>query len=59
MLNFDTGKYAAYIWPSFGALALVCGWMVVDSLARARRWKARAEAAQALKDASKSKDTAP
>lgn len=50
MPDFDAGKYAVYIWPAFGITAFVIGWMIVDSLARARRWKKRVEALQAAKD---------
>jgi len=42
-VDFDMGKYAAYVWPAYAAVAAVFGWMVVDSLARARRWKRKAE----------------
>ncbi|MDO9222607.1 MAG: heme exporter protein CcmD [Caulobacter sp.] len=44
MLDFDTGKYAAYVWPSFAISALFLGAMIADSLARARRWKREVEA---------------
>ena len=37
------GKYAAYVWPAYGAVAVVFAWMVADSLVRARRWKRKAE----------------
>jgi heme exporter protein D len=37
------GKYAAFIWPAYGACALAFAWMIVDTLARARYWRARAE----------------
>ena len=50
MPDLDAGKYAQYIWPAFGAVAVVIGWMIADSLARARRWKKRVEALQAAKD---------
>ena len=49
MPDFDAGKYAIYIWPAFGITALVIGWMIVDSLARARRWKKRVDELQAAK----------
>lgn len=42
MPDLDAGQYAAFVWPAFGITALVLGWMVVDSLARARRWKREA-----------------
>ena len=52
MPSFDAGKYAIYIWPAFGITALVIGWMILDSLARARRWKRRVEELQAARDKS-------
>jgi heme exporter protein D len=42
-MDFDMGKYAAYVWPAYAAVAVVFAWMAVDSLARARRWKKKAE----------------
>lgn len=44
MLDFDAGKYAAYVWPAFAVTALVFAAMIADSLASARRWKREAEA---------------
>jgi len=44
MLDFDAGKYAAYVWPSFAVSLLFLGVMIADSLARARRWKRKVEA---------------
>ena len=44
MLDFDAGKYAAFVWPAFGVSALFLGAMIADSLARARRWKRQVEA---------------
>jgi heme exporter protein D len=43
---FDFGKYAPYIWPAIGATALAFAWMIADSLARARSWRRKAEAAK-------------
>lgn len=37
------GKYAAYVWPAYAAVAVVFAWMVIDSLTRARRWKRKAD----------------
>jgi heme exporter protein D len=37
------GRYAAFIWPAYGACALLFAWMIVDTLARARHWRAEAE----------------
>ncbi len=42
-MDFDAGKYAAYVWPAFGAVAVVFGWMIADSLAKARKWRREAE----------------
>lgn len=43
MLDLDMGKYAAYVWPAFAASAVVIGWMIADSLLRARKWRRAAE----------------
>jgi heme exporter protein D len=43
MLDLDMGKYAAFVWPAWALTALVLGWMVTDTLARARRWKREAD----------------
>jgi heme exporter protein CcmD len=40
------GKYAVYVWSSYGASALVLIAMVWDSLRRARRWRRAAEASE-------------
>ena len=37
------GKYAAFVWPAYGVCALLFAWMIVDTLARARHWRAAAE----------------
>lgn len=42
-MDFDMGKYAPYVWPAYVAVAVVFAWMIADSLARARRWKRKAE----------------
>ena len=42
-MDFDAGKYAAYVWPAFAAAGLVFVWMIADSLMRARRWRREAE----------------
>jgi heme exporter protein D len=36
------GKYAAFIWPAYGVCAVGFAWMIVDTLAGARRWRSRA-----------------
>lgn len=42
-LDLDMGRYGAFVWPAFAISAAVIGWMVADTLLRARRWKAEAE----------------
>ena len=39
----SAGKYAAFIWPAYGVSALGFVWMIIDTLARARRWRRQAE----------------
>jgi heme exporter protein CcmD len=36
-------KYGAFIWTAYGVTALVFLGLIVGALARARRWKQRAE----------------
>ncbi len=43
MLDFDMGKYAGFVWPAYAITAVVLGGMILDSLLRARRWKAEAQ----------------
>lgn len=43
MLDFDMGRYGAFVWPSFAISAAVLLWMIVDSTLRARRWKREVE----------------
>ncbi len=45
-MDFDAGKYAIYLWPAFGITAVAFAWMIIDSLAQARRWKAELERLQ-------------
>jgi heme exporter protein D len=52
-MDFDTGKYAAFIWPAFGITFVVLAGIVVDSLWRAGHWRREAERLQAEKDARK------
>jgi heme exporter protein D len=42
-LHLDAGKYAVYVWPAYGVTAIIFAGMIIDSLARARRWRRRAE----------------
>lgn len=43
MLDFDAGKYAAFVWPAYGLTAIVFAVLIADTLARARRWRRAAE----------------
>ncbi|HEX5378811.1 MAG TPA: heme exporter protein CcmD [Phenylobacterium sp.] len=43
MLDFDTGKYAVYVWPAYGVTLLVFVVMIAASLNHSRRWRRRAE----------------
>ena len=40
-LSAFAGKYAAFVWPAYGVCALLFAWMILDTLARARYWRAR------------------
>ncbi|MFN3558405.1 MAG: heme exporter protein CcmD [Brevundimonas sp.] len=40
MLDFDMGKYAAYVWPAWGISAVVLAALCVRALIAARRWSA-------------------
>ncbi len=44
---FAMGGYGAFVWPAFGASALVLGWLWVSSLRRLRGLE-RALAAQGI-----------
>ncbi len=39
----SAGRYAAFVWPAYGVTILGFAWMIVDTLARARRWRRRTE----------------
>ncbi len=43
MLHLEMGKYAAFVWPAWGISLLVLAGLSLETLARARRWKAEAE----------------
>ena len=45
-LDLDPGRYGAYIWPAYAVTALVFGWLIVDTLLRARRWRQETERRQ-------------
>jgi heme exporter protein D len=40
-------KYAVFVWPAYAVTAVVFVWMVADTLARARRWRRKAERLEA------------
>ena len=42
--NLEVGRYAVFIWPAYAISALTLLGLVVDSLARAARWRRAAEA---------------
>ncbi|HYF23354.1 MAG TPA: heme exporter protein CcmD [Caulobacteraceae bacterium] len=42
-MDLDMGSYGAYVWPAWGISAVVLGWLVVDALGRARRWRREVE----------------
>ena len=46
----SVGKYAAFIWPAYGASAVGFAWMIVDTLARARRWRRKADSLEKHKE---------
>ena len=47
MLDLDMGRYAAFVWPAWGASLLGLTFVVVRTLMAARRWS------RALKDEAK------
>ena len=47
MLDFNAGKYAAFVWPAYALSVIVIGALVADTLARARRWRRAVEAREA------------
>ncbi len=53
-ISLDMGRYAAFVWPAYGASAAGFAWMILDTLVRARRARReveRREAARAARDA--------
>jgi heme exporter protein D len=44
MLDFAAGKYALFVWPAYAITGAVFVLLILDSLARARRWRRAAEA---------------
>jgi heme exporter protein D len=43
MIDFDVGKYGAFIWPAYVVTALTFAVLIATALSHARRWKKRAE----------------
>ena len=39
----SAGKCGAYIWPAYAVRGGGFAWMIIDTLARARRWKRKAD----------------
>jgi heme exporter protein D len=42
VIDFDVGKYAAFIWPAYGFTALAFAVLIASALNHSRRWKKRA-----------------
>lgn len=36
-------KYALFVWPAYAITAVVFGWMIIDTIVRAGRWRRKAE----------------
>ena len=47
MLDFNAGKFAAFVWPAYALSVVVIGGLIADTLARARRWRRAVEAREA------------
>jgi heme exporter protein D len=47
---FSFGRYAAYIIPAYGVTLVGFAWMIVDTLARARRWRRKADNLEKARD---------
>ena len=43
MIDFDVGKYAAFIWPAYAITAVVFAALIAGALNHARRWRRRAD----------------
>jgi heme exporter protein CcmD len=48
LIHAFAGKYALYVLGSWGLSLVVIGALVIDSLARAARWRKAAEARETL-----------
>jgi len=46
----SAGKYAAFVWPAYGVSVLGFAWMIVDTLARAHRWRRRVDRLERSKE---------
>lgn len=46
-MDFDMGKYALYVWGSYGATALAIGALILLSLRAHAKWKKQLETLQA------------
>ncbi len=53
------GGYAAYVWPAYGATALVLGGLLAESLLRLARAERRLAALEAATGAADDGDDAP
>ena len=49
MLDFDMGKYAAFVWPAWGATLLVFVGLGLRALFQSLRWKRELDRLQADK----------
>ena len=43
MIDFDVGKYAAFIWPAYAVTALIFAVLIAGALNHSRRWKRKAQ----------------
>lgn len=57
--DFDAGKYAVFVWPAYAVTAAAFLVLIGDTLARARRWRRRAERLQDELDAAPSEKGPP
>jgi heme exporter protein D len=50
MIFHFAGRHAAFVWAAYGVTAPVIAALVIESLARARRWRRAVEAHDAKPD---------
>jgi heme exporter protein D len=50
MIFHFAGRHAAFVWAAYGVTAPVIAGLVIESLARARRWRRAVEAHDAKPD---------